>query len=87
MNSTWKTILQHVDGNNEGDPDSHRATLVPQLTVTKQRLTVVYERVSLLFIQVLQFVYVVLTLRLPFPHVDFRQNLLNYSDLKGNPDH
>lgn len=61
--------------------DSYRATLVPQLTVTQERLTFVYEGVPLLFIQVLQFVNIVLTLRLAFPHVDFRQNLLDYCDL------
>lgn len=72
----------HVGGNNkERKPNSHRATLVPQLTMTEQDLTVVYERVPLLFIQVLQFVDIILTLRLPFPHVDIRQNVLDYADL------
>lgn len=32
-------------------------------------------------IQILQFVYIILTLRLPFSYVDVRQNLLDYSDL------
>lgn len=61
--------------------NSYRATLVPQLTVTEEALTVVYEGVPLLFIQIFQFVYVILALWLPFPYVDIRQNSLDYSDL------
>lgn len=49
--------------------------------MTQQGFTVVYERVSLLFIQVLQFVYVILTLRLSFPHIYIRQNSLDYDNL------
>lgn len=65
----------------ESNLNSYRAALVPQLTMTQEALTVVYERVSLLFIQVLQFVYIILALRLSFPHIDVRQNFLDYSDL------
>lgn len=66
----WKVIVK-----------SHRATLVPQLTMTQEGLTVVDERVPLLIVQILQFVYIILAFRLPFSHVDIRQNLLDYSDL------
>lgn len=72
----------YAEGNNKGS-NPHRATLVPQLAVTEQGLTVIYERVSLLIIQILQFVYIVLALRLPFSHVDIWQNPLDNSDL-GN---
>jgi len=73
----------YVGGNNNGsNPNSHRATFVPQLAVTQQDLTVVDERVPLLIIQILQFVDVILTLRLPFSHIDLRQNLLDYSNLE-----
>lgn len=60
---------------------SHRATLVPQLTVTEEGLTAVYERVPLLVVQILQLVDVILAFRLPFSHVDVGQNLLDYSNL------
>lgn len=60
---------------------SHRATLVPQLTMTEKGLTAVYEGVPLLVIQVLQLVYVILAFRLPFSHVNVGQNLLDYSNL------
>lgn len=71
----WMVIIWRVIVN------SHRATLVPQLTMTQEGLTVVYERVPLLIVQILQFVYIILAFRLPFSHVDIRQNLLDYSDL------
>lgn len=49
--------------------------------MTEEGLTVVYEGVSLLVVQVLQLVYVILAFRLPFSDVDIRQNLLDYSNL------
>lgn len=52
------------------DINSHQAALVPQLAMTEEVLTVVYQGVSLLVIQVLQFVYVILAFRLPFSDVD-----------------
>lgn len=63
------------------NPNSHRSTLVPQLSVTQEALTVIYERVPLLIIQILQFVNVVLALRFPFSYVDIRQNFLDNNDL------
>lgn len=60
---------------------SHRATLVPQLAMTEEGLTAVYEGVPLLVVQILQLVDVILAFRLPFPHVDVGQNLLDYSNL------
>lgn len=60
---------------------SHRATLVPQLTMTEEGLTAVYEGVPLLVVQILQLVDVILAFRLPFSHVDVGQNLLDYSNL------
>lgn len=62
--------------------NSHRATLVAQVAVTKQGLTVVYEGVPLLIIQILQFVYVILAFRLALSCVDIRQNLVDDSDLR-----
>lgn len=50
--------------------------------MTEQRLTVVYEGVSLLVVQVLKLVYVILAFRLPFSDVDIRQNFLDYSNLR-----
>lgn len=64
--------------------NSHRATLVAQVTMTKQGLAVVYERVPLLIIQVLQFVYVILAFRLALSRVDIRQNLLDDCDLRNS---
>lgn len=74
------------------DVDSHQAALVPQLAVTEEGLTVVYEGVSLLVVQVLQLVYVILAFRLAFSDVDIRQNLLDYTNLReqteqGNNHH
>lgn len=59
----------------------HRAILVPQLTMTEEGLTAVYEGVPLLVVQILQLVDVILAFRLPFSHVDVGQNLLDYSNL------
>lgn len=78
---TTESLLCVEAKDEEGNPNSYRATLVPQLTMTQEDLTVVYEGVPLLFIQIFQFVYVILALWLPFPHVDIRQNFLDYSDL------
>ena len=66
--------------------NSHRATLVAQVTMTKQGLAVVYERVPLLIIQVLQFVYVILAFRLALSRVDIRQNLLDDCDLRNSKE-
>lgn len=60
---------------------SYRAALVPQLAVTQKCLTLIYEGVPLLIVQKLQFVNVILALRLPLSHVDIGQDLLDYSDL------
>lgn len=65
---------------------SHRATLVPQLTMTEEGLTAVYEGVPLLVVQILQLVYVILAFRLPFSHVDVGQNLLDYSNLRDQKE-
>lgn len=49
--------------------------------MTQKCLTVIYEGVPLLIVQKLQFVNVILALRLPLSHVDIAQDLLDYSDL------
>lgn len=49
--------------------------------MTQKCLTLIYEGVPLLIVQKLQFVNVILALRLPLSHVDIGQDLLDYSDL------
>lgn len=49
--------------------------------MTEQGLTVVYEGVLLLVVQVLKLIYVILAFRLPFSDVDIRQNFLDNSNL------
>lgn len=72
--SWWQKLLSE-------DINSHQAALVPQLAMTEQGLTVVYEGISLLVIQIFKLVYVILAFRLPFSDVDIRQNFLDYNNL------
>lgn len=83
-NPVHYNLLFDIRGDLEGvEANSYRATLVAQLTVTQQSLTVVYERIPLLIVQIFQFVYIILAFRLSFSDVNVRQNLLDYSNL-GN---
>lgn len=81
-NLTQNNLLLDIRGGLEGiKANSYRATLVTQLTMTQQSLTVVYERIPLLIVQIFQFVYIILAFRLSFSDVNVRQNLLDYSNL------
>lgn len=68
----WLSVIEEV---------AYRATLITQFSVTQKRLAAVNDRVSLLLIQVLQFINVVLALRFSLSHVDVRQNSLDYNNL------